>query len=55
MSNLIDFFQTITGLSLDWSNPALQVLACVCGFVIVYDVVHSVFGSLFGFTTGYRK
>lgn len=49
MTNFIDFFESITGLSLDWSLPPLQALALICGFIIVYDIVHIVFGSMFGF------
>lgn len=51
MSNLIEFFNTVTGLDVlnIGSNPVKYVIV-VFGFLICYDVVHIVFGSLFDFT-----
>lgn len=51
MSNLIEFFNQIVGfdvLSMD-SNP-INYIIVIFAFIIVYDVIHIVFGSLFDFT-----
>lgn len=54
MQTLIEFFNNITGfdvMSMD-SNP-INYIIVIFGFIIVYDVIHVVFGSLFDFT--YKK
>lgn len=54
MSTLIEFFNNVTGLDvLNLGNSPIHFLIVVFAFVIVYDVIHIVFGSLFDFT--YRK
>ncbi len=51
MSTLIEFFNNVTGLDvLSLGNNPIHFLIVVFGFVIVYDVIHIVFGSLFDFT-----
>lgn len=54
MANLIEFFNNITGLDvLNLGNSPIKFLIVAFAFVIVYDVIHIVFGSLFDFS--YRK
>lgn len=54
MSTLIEFFNNVTGLDvLNLGNNPIHFLIVAFAFVIVYDVIHIVFGSLFDFT--YRK
>ena len=54
MSTLIEFFNNVTGLDvLNLGSNPIHFLIVVFGFVIVYDVIYIVFGSLFDFT--YRK
>ena len=54
MSTLIEFFNNVTGLDvLNIGNSPINFLIVAFAFVIVYDVIHIVFGSLFDFT--YRK
>lgn len=48
MSNLIEFFETITGLTVT-SDPLFTALAIIFGFIIVYDLIHIIFSSVFGF------
>lgn len=48
MSNLIEFFETITGLTIP-ESPVFTALIVLFGFMIVYDVIHIVFGSVFQF------
>lgn len=48
MTNLIDFFETITGLTVT-SDPLFTSLAIIFGFIIVYDLIHILFSSVFGF------
>lgn len=48
MSNLLEFFNTLTGLSLP-SEPLFTALLVIFGFLIVYDVIHIIFGSVFSF------
>lgn len=45
MTSLLDFFNTITGLNLNINNPVVLVLVCVFGFLILYNIVHVIFGS----------
>lgn len=48
MTNLIEFFETLTGLSFP-SDPLFIALAVIFGFFIVYDLIHIIFSSVFGF------
>ena len=54
MSTLVEFFNSVTGFDvLNLGNNPIHFLIVAFAFVIVYDVIHIVFGSLFDFT--YRK
>lgn len=48
MTNLIQFFETITGLTVT-SDPLFTALAIIFGFIIVYDLIHILFSTVFGF------
>ena len=48
MSNLIEFFETITGFSFS-NDPLFIALAVIFGFIIVYDLIHILFSTVFGF------
>lgn len=48
MTNLIEFFETLTGLTIP-ESPIFTALIVLFGFIIVYDVIHIVFGSVFQF------
>ena len=51
MSNLIEFFNQVTGLDiLNLGSDPIKFVVVVFGFLICYDVVHIVFSSLFDFT-----
>ena len=51
MTTLVDFFNTVTGLDvLNIGFDPIKYVIVVFGFLICYDVVHIVFGSLFDFT-----
>ena len=51
MSTLVEFFNTVTGLDvLNIGSDPIKYVIVVFGFLICYDVVHIVFGSLFDFT-----
>lgn len=49
MTTLIDFFETITGMTLNMDNDVTAALVIIFGFFIVYDIIHIVFSSPFGF------
>lgn len=49
MSSFLDFFNEITGITLNLDNDITLALVIVFGFLICYDIIHIVFSSLFGF------
>lgn len=49
MNTIVEFFEQITGISLNLSHNPTLVLVLVFGFLIVYEIIHIVFGSAFGF------
>lgn len=49
-TTLTEFFNIITGMGIDMDNPIHAGLMLTFGFLIVYDVIHILFSSVFGFT-----
>lgn len=49
MTTLLEFFENITGITLNMDNNITFALVIIFGFFIVYDIIHIVFSSLFGF------
>lgn len=49
MNNLIEFFETLIGFDFPVNEPLFMALAVIFGFLIVYDVIHIVFSSVFSF------
>lgn len=52
MTTLLEFFQNVTGITLNMNNDIVLGLVLVFGFLIVYDIIHIIFGSAFIFITG---
>lgn len=50
MTNLIEFMSEIIGIDFDVNNPIIQALAFILGFLLVYQIITFVFGSIFAFT-----
>lgn len=52
MQTLLEFFQNVTGITLNMNNDIVLSLVIVFGFLIVYDIIHIIFGSTFNFLSG---
>ncbi len=52
MTTLLEFFENVTGITLNMNNDIVLTLVIIFSFLIVYDIIHIIFGSAFRFLSG---